>query len=175
MSSFETRKTAKILVGIFFAMLGLSFASVPLYRMFCQETGFGGTPSIFKAPSLKQHERQIRVHFSATIARGFPWDFKAAQPHIDVTLGENALAFYKAHNKSDHTITGMAVYNVSPERAAPYFNKVACFCFESQELKSGQSMDMPVLFYLDPQMNEDPLLNDVKEVILSYTFFEYKP
>lgn len=171
----NTTFTLKVLLGVLVAMLGLSFASVPLYRLFCQETGFAGTPNVFKAPSLEKDERVIRVHFSATTARNFPWEFKASQAYMDVTLGQNSLAFYKAKNLSSGPIIGMAVYNVSPERAAPYFNKVACFCFEQQELKSGQEMDMPVLFYVDPDLNKDPLLNDVKEIILSYTFFEYKP
>ncbi len=165
-----------ILVSLVFFMLGLAFLSVPLYRMFCKETGFGGTPRIAKMSELplKKLERRIKVHFTANTHRDLPWQFKTMQSFTHVRLGQVKIIFYKARNTSNRPIIGMATYNITPEKAAPYFNKVACFCFEKQLLQPDEEMDMPVQFFLDPDYNDDPLLDDVHEITLSYTFFDYK-
>lgn len=155
-------------------MLGLAFLSVPLYRMFCQKTGYAGTPLISKTIPTKVLERKMRVRFTSSVNRDLPWQFKHMQSFIDVDVGEVGLTFYKAKNISDRPIVGMATYNVTPEKAAPYFNKVACFCFEQQLMNPGQEMDMPVQFFIDPDIKDDHDLDDVTEITLSYTFFEYK-
>lgn len=155
-------------------MLGLAFLSVPLYRMFCQKTGYAGTPLISKDIPNKVLTRKMRIRFTSSVHRDLSWEFKHQQSYIDVDIGEVGLTFYKAKNTSDRPIVGMATYNVTPEKAAPYFNKVACFCFEQQLMKPGQEMDMPVQFFIDPDINDNSDLDDVKEVTLSYTFFEYK-
>lgn len=164
------------LIGIVIFMLSLAFASVPIYRAFCQTTGFAGTPRIAKMSELpsKKLERTIKVRFTATVNHDLPWEFKTLQLEKTVKLGQVGLAFYHAKNKASHSITGMATYNVSPEKAGQYFNKVACFCFEQQLLQPGMEMDMPVQFFIDPELDNDPVLDDVKEITLSYTFFWYR-
>ncbi len=166
---------AIILVGITVFMLAVAFASVPLYRLICQKTGFGGTPQ--KALAISNtvvQGREIIVQFTANTHRDLPWGFRPMQHESKVKIGENGLAYYYAENKSERPIVGMATYNVSPDKAAIYFNKVQCFCFEQQKLNPGQGMEMPVLFFLDPEFAKDPALKDVKTITLSYTFFEYK-
>ena len=164
-----------ILVAMVVGMLGLAYASVPLYRLICQKTGFGGTPQ--KALLISDQiagDREITVQFVANTHRNLPWKFRPLQNEIKMRIGENKLAYYFAENTSDHPIIGMATYNVSPDKAAIYFNKVQCFCFEQQLLKPKQGMEMPVLFFLDPEFAKDPNLKDVKTITLSYTFFEFK-
>ncbi len=165
-----------MLVGLVLFMLGLAFLSVPLYRIFCQETGFGGTPRIATIAQLPTQKlsRQIKVHFTASVHRDLPWSFVTMQPSTMIKLGQLRIMFYKAKNISDQPIIGMATYNVTPEKAAPYFNKIACFCFEQQLLHPGEEMEMPVQFFIDPDYDKDPLLNDVNEITLSYTFFVYR-
>jgi len=164
------------LAGLVLFMLGLAFASVPIYRMFCQETGFAGTPRIAKMSELptKKLDRTIKVRFVANVSRDLPWEFKALQAEKTVKLGQVGLAFYHGKNTADYPVTGMATYNVSPEKAGQYFNKVACFCFEQQLMEPGQAMDMPVQFFIDPDLAKDPVLDDVNEITLSYTFFWYR-
>lgn len=155
-------------------MIALSFASVPLYRLFCQKTGFGGTPKTGGIPSdMKPGNRQINIRFNADI-QGLPWEFKALQKSVTGRTGEQLLAFYHARNLSKESQVGMAVYNVTPEKAAPYFNKIDCFCFLEQKFSGQQSMDLPVLFYIDPEIENDPTLKEVDTITLSYTFFELK-
>ena len=164
-----------LLISLTLTMLGLSFAAVPLYRLICQKTGFGGTPQ--KALSISDQiagSREITVQFVANTHRDLPWKFKPLQNEIKMRIGENKLAYYFAENTSDRPIIGMATYNVSPDKAAIYFNKVQCFCFEQQLLKPKQGMEMPVLFFLNPDFAKDPGLKDIKTITLSYTFFEYK-
>jgi cytochrome c oxidase assembly protein subunit 11 len=164
-----------ILVAMVIGMLGLAYASVPLYRLICQKTGFGGTPQ--KALSISNQiteGREITVQFVANTHRDLPWQFRPLQNEIKMKIGENKLAYYFAENTSERPIIGMATYNVSPDKAAIYFNKVQCFCFEQQLLKPNQGMEMPVLFFLSPDFDKDPSLKDVKTITLSYTFFEYK-
>lgn len=163
--------------------VGLSYASVPLYRVFCQVTGFGGTVRRAGADGeddefetdLSDVEivegRPITVRFNGDVSARVPWRFTPSQPEVTILPGETALAFYVAENRSAAPITGIATYNVTPAKAGMYFNKVQCFCFDEQRLKPGEKLDMPVFFFLDPSLVEDEGMNDVKDITLSYTFF----
>lgn len=166
--------TAAVLFGIVGGMVGLSFASVPLYRLFCQVTGFGGTPNTeaVSAPA-EVSETVVTVNFDANVDSDLPWHFKPAQRKLRVRLGEELLAHYTARNTSDKPVTGTASFNVSPFKAAPYFSKIECFCFTEQTLLPGQEVDMPVLFYVDPAIAEDRNTEDVKIITLSYTFYRH--
>jgi cytochrome c oxidase assembly protein subunit 11 len=168
-----SRNLGIVLGGLVATMLVLAYASVPLYRLFCQKTGFGGTTQVAKSASTQVVEREIVVHFNADTHRDLPWKFRPLQTEIKVKVGENALAFYEAHNWSDKPIVGMATYNVSPDKAGIYFNKVACFCFEEQVLSPQQTVEMPVQFFIDPDFAKDPDLKDVNSITLSYTFFRF--
>jgi len=166
-------RTAFILGAVAVGMIGLSFASVPLYRLFCQVTGYGGTPQISTntESEKKVSERTITVRFDANTNPKLPWRFKALQKEITVRLGEQALAFFEAENLSDVKTVGQATYNVTPYKVGPYFNKVACFCFDEQVMLPGQTVSMPVQFYVDPEIFDDPNTKEVKTITLSYTFF----
>lgn len=157
-------------------MVAASFAAVPFYRVFCQLTGFGGTPRIASQAEAAPIESGslITVRFNADVAPGLPWSFSPEQKSITLHLGENGLAFFEARNLSDSPITGQAVYNVTPNKAAPYFAKIQCFCFVSQTLGPYQKADMPVSFFVDPQLAKDPLTQEVKTITLSYTFYKSK-
>jgi len=156
-------------------MVGLSFASVPLYRLFCQVTGYGGTPkTVDVAQSTRVSERTIKVRFDANTNPKLPWRFKPQQKEVEVRLGEEVLAFYEASNLSDTTTTGTATFNVTPFKVAPYFSKIDCFCFTEQSLEAGQSVPMPVQFYVDPEIFDDPGTKEVKTITLSYTFHRVK-
>ena len=152
------------------AMLGLAFASVPLYRAFCQLTGFDGTPlRAEKAPGAVAG--QIGVRFDANINEKLPWKFEPVQETVRIAPGARTQIFYRATNLTARSTTGRAVFNVSPQRAAPYFSKIECFCFTEQTLKGGQSVDMPVIFYVDPRIEDDPDTKSIDEITLSYTFY----
>jgi cytochrome c oxidase assembly protein subunit 11 len=159
------------LVGLVAGMVGLSFAAVPLYRMFCQVTGYGGVPQIAEALPGEVLDRTITVRFDANVDRALPWDFTPEQRAIDVRIGESGLAFFKAHNNTDKPVTGTAGFNVVPEIAGRYFNKIECFCFKEQTLVAGQSIDMPVTFFVDPKIVEDMSTKNISEITLSYTFY----
>lgn len=159
------------LVGIIAGMGGLAFASVPLYRLFCSVTGYGGTPQIGPAAAPGATARMVSVRFNADTNPGLPWEFQPAQTEIKLPLGEQELAFYTAHNLADTPVTGTAVYNVTPEKVGRYFHKTACFCFNEQTLAAGQRMEFPVTFWVDPKLAEDPNTADVKTITLSYTFY----
>jgi cytochrome c oxidase assembly protein subunit 11 len=171
----DTRRGNLLIAGIFAAvavgMVGMSFAAIPLYRAFCQATGYGGTPKIGEAAAPGGNGKTIRVRFNADTNPGLPWTFAPDQLEITVPLGEDHLASYTAHNKARSAITGVALYNVTPEKAAKYFHKTACFCFNKQTLEGGQTMDFPLSFWVDPEIGTDPSTSDVQEVTLSYTFF----
>lgn len=160
----------------------LTYVSVPLYRAICSRTGFGGTPitdSEKFTPDRMQpvaRDRRIRVQFSSEVSTQLPWRFKPEQKEVLVLPGETALAFYKAKNISDEPIIGMATYTVIPERAAAYFSKIQCFCFEEQMLMPGEEVDMPIFFFIDPDFARDPAMAHVNDVMLHYTFFraQYK-
>jgi cytochrome c oxidase assembly protein subunit 11 len=154
-----------------FAMGGMTWAAVPLYRLFCQVTGYGGTTMrADKAPDAVG-KRTITIRFDANVSPGMAWQFQPAQRTIEVKVGENALAFYKAHNTSSHAITGSATYNVSPDIAGAYFSKIECFCFTEQTLAAGESVEMPLSFFVDPSIENDREASLVKEITLSYTFY----
>jgi cytochrome c oxidase assembly protein subunit 11 len=156
--------------GIVAFMVGLAFASAPLYRAFCQATGFGGTPlRAEKAPGAIAG--QVGVRFDANTHPGLPWRFEPEQLKVQVAPGAQTKIFYRAQNLSARTITGQAAYNVSPDQVGKYFNKIQCFCFSEQTLKAGQSVDMPVIFFVDPKIKQDPDTKDIDEITLSYTFY----
>lgn len=172
---FDPKRLPLFLGGLVVFMLGLAFLSVPLYRIFCTQTGFGGTPRIATAKDMPKtiKERKIKVYFTANTHRDLPWSFETKQLFTNVRLGQAKIVFYHAKNTSNEPIVGMATYNVTPEKAASYFNKIACFCFEEQLLQPGESMNMPLQFFIDPDFDKDSLLDDVNEITLSYTFFRY--
>jgi len=157
--------------------VGVTYAAVPLYRMFCAATGFAGTPKVgtgrFDAERMVpvNDARRIKVRFNADKSDQLPWEFTPQQKFVTVLPGESSLAFYRAKNKSSQDIIGIATYNVTPDRVAPYFSKVECFCFEEQKLLAGEEVDMPLLFFIDKDMLDDPACRGVDDVVLSYTFF----
>lgn len=163
--------------SVIIAFLTLSFAAVPFYRIVCQQSGFMGAPvsdsSKFTPDRLVpiDHHKRIRVSFSSNTSTSMPWKFVPQQREVRVLPGETALAFYKAKNPTDNDIIGMATYSVVPEKAAPYFSKIQCFCFEEQRLAAGEEVDMPVFFFIDPDFVHDPLMRNVDDIILNYTFF----
>lgn len=156
-------------------MVGAAYAAVPLYRMFCNATGFDGTPRVASKPSETVLDRTINIRFDANVGPGMPWSFEPAQPKIDVKLGETTLMLYRATNTSDHTITGSATFNVFPEQAAQFFNKLECFCFQEQTLAPGQSIEMPVSFFVDPAILNDKDAKGTTHITLSYTFYPVAP
>ncbi|MEK9671882.1 MAG: cytochrome c oxidase assembly protein [Rhodospirillaceae bacterium] len=164
--------TAAVLFSVVGGMVGLSFAAVPLYKLFCQVTGFGGTTQVAEAKSAPgaTTDRRITVTFDANVARDLGWRFEAEQGKVSVKVGEQGLAFYKAVNKESHAVTGMAAFNVTPHEAGLYFAKIECFCFAEQTLQPGQSVDMPVQFFIDPEILNDSNMRDVTDIVLSYTF-----
>ncbi len=165
----------KLLAGVVFAvmigMVGMSFAAIPMYRLFCAATGYGGTPNIASATAPGANGETIRVQFNADINPDLPWTFAPDQVEVSLKLGEEQVAFYHAANKSTRPVTGMALYNVTPEKVGKYFHKTACFCFNKQTLSPEQSMEFPVSFWVDPAIRTDPNTADVKVITLSYTFF----
>ena len=151
-------------------MVGVSFAAVPLYEIFCEATGFGGTPlRADSAPGAVAGE--VGVRFDANISPTLPWKFEPAQHTIRIQPGARTQAFYRASNMTARSTTGTAVFNVTPAKAGQYFSKIECFCFSEQTLKGGQSVDMPVVFFVDPKIRTDPSTRDIDEITLSYTFY----
>ncbi|KAJ8954002.1 hypothetical protein NQ318_004293 [Aromia moschata] len=158
---------------------GLSYAAVPLYRMFCQAYSYGGTTAVGHDSSKVEtmspvRHKPIKIKFNADTAASIRWNFKPQQTEITVFPGETALAFYTAMNPTDTPVVGISTYNVVPFEAGQYFNKIQCFCFEEQMLNPKEQVDMPVFFYIDPEIMEDPYMEFVNEITLSYTFFEAK-
>ena len=164
--------TGLVLAGVALGMVGMAFAAVPLYSLFCQVTGYGGTSQVAVAAPGAVEGRMITVQFDASIASGMPWKFKPVQREITVRIGEEHLAFYSAHNPLKRKVMGTATCNVTPQKAGPYFSKIDCFCFTEQVLEPGQTVEMPVSFFVDPDILNDPGLDDVRTITLSYTFFE---
>lgn len=152
-------------------MTGAAFAAVPLYKLYCQVTGYGGTTQRVIEPSHAMFDRTVTVRFDANVTPGMKWKFEPMQKTLDVKLGENALAFYKATNYSDHTITGTAAFNVAPDVAGAHFNKVQCFCFKEQTLAPGETVEMPVSFFVGPDIASDPDAAHLTQITLSYTFY----
>lgn len=169
----RNRRTGLLVLILVAGMVGLSFASVPLYRVFCQVTGIGGPAQrLAAAPASDQiGSREIEVRFNADVDQRLPWFFKPEQRSVTVKVGQEGLTSFRARNLSDKAITGTAVYNVVPEKAGQYFHKTQCFCFGEQTLTPGQDVDMPVMFYVDPKIADDPNMGDVVSITLSYTFY----
>ncbi|MFC7048988.1 cytochrome c oxidase assembly protein [Emcibacter nanhaiensis] len=171
-SNPRNARTVFVLLIILGCMIGLVSASVPLYRLFCAVTGYGGTTQrVESEDATPVLDRKMTILFNADTNPALPWGFKPVQRSVTVNIGEDALIFYHAVNNSDETVTGHAIFNVTPFKAGPYFNKIECFCFTEQTLKPGEEVDMPVTFFIDPELAEDEHLNEVKEITLSYTFF----
>ena len=152
-------------------MLTMSYAAVPLYKLFCQVTGYGGTPKIVEKNSYGNSFGIMNVRFDSSLEKNAPLYFKPSKKVIKVNIGENSLAFYKAKNKTNKEITTMSVFNVTPLQAGKYFNKIDCFCFEEQTLSPDQEVEMPVSFFIDPAIKDDKFINDLNEITLSYTMF----
>lgn len=165
-------RMALALVGVAATMLSLSFAAVPFYDWFCRVTGYGGTTGVAEAAPDRILDRTIRIRFDATTEPGLPWVFKPVVREMDIRIGETALAFYEARNTADRPVAGTAVFNVTPDKAGAFFSKIACFCFDMQVLQPGETVQMPVTFYVDPAMVEDPEGRFLNEITLSYTFYE---
>lgn len=167
----RNRRTAITAFAVVAGMVGLSFAFVPLYQLICQVTGLGGTPKLVEDVNRVVVEEKIEVRFDANVDRKLPWEFGPVDKTVTVKFGEDRLAYYRATNTSDVPVTGISTFNVSPLKAAQYFTKIECFCFIEQTLQPGESVEMPVTFYVDPALLEDDLANDVKSITLSYTFY----
>ncbi|MFN7224089.1 MAG: cytochrome c oxidase assembly protein [Paracoccaceae bacterium] len=168
----ETSKTAAKLVGVAILMASLSFAAVPFYDWFCRVTGFGGTTQVATASPDTILDQTILIRFDGSVSGTMPWTFKPVQRTMTVRIGENALAFYEAHNPTDRVVAGTASYNVTPDSAGGYFSKIACFCFTEQVLQPGETVQMPVSFFVDPAIVQDREGKFVKQITLSYTFYE---
>lgn len=171
MSVSANTRTALIVSGAVVGMIALSYAAVPLYKTFCQLTGWGGTTQKAVSASDRVLDRQMTVRFDATTANGLPWSFRPAQISQKLHIGESGLAFYEATNLSDTSIIGTASFNVQPAKAGLYFMKVECFCFKEQLLAPGETVMMPVTYFVDPELADNQDLDEVREITLSYTFF----
>jgi len=170
-------KNTKTLIGVLAVvviMVGVAFASVPLYDLFCRVTGFGGTTQVSAAAPDEVLERTITVKFNTDVSRNFPWTFEPETNEMEVHVGQEGLIAFNAKNFSAKPVAGTAVYNVTPAKAGKYFHKTQCFCFDNQTLTPGQEMKMPVVFFVDPAITEDRSMDDLKTITLSYTFFPSK-
>ena len=165
-------RTLVQLVALVLTMGSLSFAAVPFYDWFCKVTGFGGTTSVAAAGSDVILEQTMKVRFDASLEQGMPWTFKPVERSMTIRIGETGLAFFEAHNPTDRVVAGTASFNVFPYAAGGYFTKIECFCFTQQVLQPGETVLMPVSFYIDPEMMKDPEGQFVHEIVLSYTFHE---
>lgn len=168
-------RTATAAAGVALFMAGLGWASVPLYDLFCRVTGYGGTTQRAEAAGETVLDRTIRIRFDASKARDFPWEFRPVERTMEVRIGENALAFYEAHNPTDEPVAGVASFNVTPFAAGVHFVKIHCFCFEYQVLQPGETVQMPVSFYVDPALVSDRDARDTHTITLSYTFHRTEP
>jgi cytochrome c oxidase assembly protein subunit 11 len=169
--AMSNRRVAALAGGLAVGMVGLAYASVPLYALFCQATGFGGTTQRADAAPEAKSTKTISVRFDGNTAASLPWDFHPEQATLQVKLGEEVMAHYSAVNHSAQSITGTAVFNVTPPQAGAYFSKIDCFCFTEQTLAPGKSADLPVVFFVDPAIADDPDAASITEITLSYTFY----
>ena len=165
-------KTVRILASVVVIMGGLAWASVPLYDLFCRVTGFGGTTGVADAGSDVILDRTITIKFDGSLERDMPWEFKPVVHEMEVRIGETGLAFYEAHNPTDVAVAGSAAYNVAPFAAGGYFVKIDCFCFSEQILEPGETVLMPVTFFVDPEIVNDVEAKDLGHITLSYTFYQ---
>ena len=166
------RLTAMIVSGVAFAMLGAAFGSKPLYDTFCRVTGFGGTTRVATRAPTAVLDRVVHVRLDTNVANDTPLDFKSVDHLFDIRVGETGMAFFEVHNRSDREVTAMASYNVTPHKAGPFFNKLECFCFEERVFAPGETVRLPVIFYIASEMDDDQQLDDVTEITLSYTFYD---
>jgi len=164
------QKTAIQLVGVIVVMGALAWAAIPAYNLFCKVTGFGGTPDVAEAGSDVVLDKTIKIRFDASKERDFPWEFKPVAHEMEIRIGETGLAFYEAYNPTDEVIAGTASYNVVPYDAGGFFTKIDCFCFEMQVLQPGERVQMPVSFYVDPEIVNDREGQYIHTITLSYTF-----
>ena len=170
----QNGRLALTLLAIVVTMVSLSFAAVPFYSWFCRTTGFGGTPQTAEAVTGEILDQTMVIRFDANTGDGMPWEFKPVVNQMEIRIGEQGMAFFEAYNPTDRTIAGTASYNVSPDVAGAYFTKIQCFCFTEQVLKPHERVQMPVVFFVDPEITRDTDTMQVKHITLSYTFFETK-
>jgi len=170
MSEKSNKKLVVRLVGLPLFMLAMSFAAVPFYDWFCRVTGFGGVTQVAAEASTQVLDRDMNVRFDGSLESGMPWEFKPQVRTMTLKIGETGLAFYEAHNPTDKPIAGTASFNVYPYSAGAYFTKIDCFCFEMQVLQPGETIQMPVTFYVDPEIVDDIEGKHVNSITLSYTF-----
>lgn len=170
----KNKRMLVMVVLVVVTMIGASFAAVPLYRVFCQITGFGGTPQLADAAPNEDEilDRKITVKFNTDTARNIPWSFSADKREIELKLGQQGLISFSARNNGPHPVTGVAVYNVTPPKVGKYFHKIACFCFGEQTLNPGETASYPVVFFIDPRLDQDPNMQDLTNITLSYTYFQ---
>lgn len=171
MSTADHNRTALRLVGVVVVMGALAWAAIPAYNLFCRVTGFGGTTAV-GAGSDEILDRTIKIKFDGSLERGMPWKFHPVEPEMTLRIGETGLAFYEAYNPTDRVVAGTASYNVAPYASGGYFTKIDCFCFTMQVLEPGERVQMPVSFYVDPAIVDDPEAQYVRHITLSYTFHE---
>lgn len=171
----ESRKTAIRLAGVAVFMVGMAFAAVPLYDLFCRVTGYGGTTRAAASAPDAVLDRTVDVRFAASTAAGMPWEFRPLQLEQTLRIGETGLAFYEAYNPTGRAITGTATFNVTPYATGGYFTKIDCFCFQEQTLQPGERATMPVSYFIDPAMVEDGEAARAHTITLNYTFFETEP
>ena len=169
------RRTALAVLAIVVTMTGLAYAAVPLYRVFCRATGYGGTPQIAAAGVATRGARTLNVRFDANVAPGLPWRFEPEVPEVAVRTGQTMTVFFKVRNTAARDTAANAQYNITPDMGGFYFNKIACFCFDEQHLGPNETAELPVVFFLDPKLEADPTMAKVDSLTLSYTFFAAKP
>ena len=168
------RRTALACAGLAVGMVGLAYASVPLYDLLCKVTGFDGTPIVRSSNGSSVMDRTITVRFDANVSPGLPWRFAPETPEVKVKLGETTTVLYKVTNLGDKPSTGIATYNVQPDLAGTYFSKLECFCFTEQTLQAGETLESAVVFYVDPRLVQDADVKDLDTITLSYTYFPSK-
>jgi len=167
----QHRKVALLLSALVVGMVGMAYAAVPLYDLFCRVTGYGGTTNTADFAPVSVIDRTMTIRFDSNINRGLAWEFKPVELSQEIKVGESGLAFYQARNLTDETLVGTATYNVTPQSAGYYFNKIDCFCFTEQVLRPGETVDMPVTYFVDPEIEDDKNLDHVTTITLSYTFY----
>jgi cytochrome c oxidase assembly protein subunit 11 len=167
----RNQRTGLIVMAVVTAMIFLSFASVPLYRLFCQATGLGGRAVAATSAPTETRDRMLQINFYADTDAGLPWEFKPEAHSVKIQVGQQGLTAYTAKNEGPEAITGTAVFSVTPEKAGKYFHKTQCFCFGEQTLKAGEAVNMPVVFYVDPGFADDPDMDGITTITLSYTFY----
>ncbi len=171
-SGHGNRRLAIVLASVVGGMIALAYASVPLYDLFCRVTGYGGTTKVAEAAPAEVADFEVTVRFNANTQSALPWGFQPVQSSLTLRAGESALAFYRAENIGETPVVGTATFNVTPQIAGAYFNKVACFCFEEQYLPAGAIADLPVSFFVDPAIGDDPDTAHIRTITLSYMFFD---